>query len=71
MDLFKLQRIGNIGYDENEAMMIVAENEAIARAMANKAAADEGRIWHIEQLVLCFKVDASVPNVVLKSFKNG
>jgi hypothetical protein len=72
MKIFKLQKTGKPGYDENEAMIVVAENEAKARSIANKAAADEGRIWHLDgQFVNCSEVDVSTPGIVLISFNNG
>ncbi len=58
MKLFLLKRTGDVGWDENEAMLIRAKNEQTARTMANVASADEGEIWTDNKKVDCIVVTA-------------
>lgn len=70
MIVFYLYRdLNSVGWDEYASKVIVAENEARARQLANENAADfEGRIWEDVDLVECEVVNTEKEDVILTSF---
>jgi hypothetical protein len=59
------------GYDENEAMAILANNERQARRIANAHRNHEGAIWEDKRRVTCKLVDTGVAGLVLISYNAG
>jgi len=71
MKIFLLKRKKLVGYDEFGAMLIVAKNEVRAREIANKHAADEGRIWADAARVSCKIIDGKTEGIVISDFNQG
>lgn len=59
------------GYDYNEAMVIVADNERQARSFANVKAKEEGKLWHLKKKVSCEVVKTELSHIVCISFIAG
>lgn len=71
MNIFLLGRINETWYDEYLGKVIVAENEAQAREMANDDVGDEGKVWTDATEVSCIEIDMSKSAVILQSFHAG
>ncbi len=70
MALYLLTR-ADFGYDEYDAKLIRAENEAKARDLANEETGDEGSLWDRDE-VKCEEISPEgEPRVVLVSFNAG
>lgn len=71
MNIYVLERIGKVGWDEVEGVVIVAPSEDAARLIANTDTGDEGKIWDNPAKVTCKIVDPNVEGIVLSSFRAG
>lgn len=66
---YLLLRIGNIGYDEYDSMLVRAENSNEAREIANSRCGDEGKIWTDTKKVTCQVIRATgMSKLILSSF---
>lgn len=70
MHFYKLWR-RNVGIDENEGHVVVAEDEGHARKLCNFEARDEGMIWENPALAECVRLDLEHPGIILTSFIGG
>lgn len=72
MNVYFLDRINAvIDYDEACEMVIVAETEEIARALANKNHHDEGAIWADKSITACTIIDSNREAVICIDVNNG
>lgn len=71
MKIWILRRKDQIGYDEYDGKVVVAEDEWRARDIANRRVGDEGRIWDDPTIVICDEVDNDIEGIVLASFCAG
>ena len=71
MNIYVLERLGKVSWDECEGFVIVASREAGARLLANTKSGDEGKIWDDPAKVSCKIVDPSVEGIVLEAFRAG
>lgn len=70
--IYLLSRTGEIGYDENDSMCVLASSESEARAIANENYSNEGAIWNDSSKVECEEVDLFDPaRLLLASFNAG
>lgn len=53
MKFWILERRRNVGYDEYDAKVVMAETEEEARRVANKNTGDEGMLWDAPDEVAC------------------
>jgi len=56
MKIWILKRIGAVGFDQMEQQLVRAENEEIARHIANGGSCDEGEIWDDPARVSCEEI---------------
>ena len=70
MNIYFLNRENN-RQEQYRSKIIVAENEARAREIANEETGDEGQVWQDESLVTCVIVDANKEGVVCSDYYNG
>lgn len=75
MNLYKLERKDNPGYDEYDGFVIAANDHDEARKLANGQSADEGQIWDKLELVRCSRIGETTyfdrPHIILSSFCAG
>ena len=71
MKIYLLRRKDNIGYDEYDSKVIVADSEQRARKLANEFVGDEGTIWDNPKFVTCEEVDNTLEGVLITSFNAG
>jgi len=73
MNLYLIDRIGHVGYDEFDGFVIAAESETEARSLCNQA--DEGDIWGNQLDATCELIgtakDGTNKGVILESFNAG
>ncbi len=53
MKLFILKRLDAPAYDEFDSMVVRAERESDARAVASNNSGDEGSVWQNQKCVTC------------------
>lgn len=76
VQLWKLERTGGVGYDENAGFIVAASTEESARDIAGRAAADEGSsTWWDTRLSSCVLIGAATDDlpsgVVQSNFRAG
>ncbi len=48
MQIYILTRLGIAGYDQYDSKVVIAEDKARARKLANVEYGDEGKIWEMK-----------------------
>lgn len=71
MQIYCLTLIDSVDWDEFDGKVIVAQNEADARRIANKHTGTEGKVWEDTAFVKCEIVNTDKEGVVLESFCAG
>lgn len=73
MKLWKLERTGDIGYDEADGFVIAALTPKEARLIASNWAGDEGScVWTSKSLSTCRTIVVGKrPRVILRSYAGG
>jgi len=56
MNIYILERTGDVDWDEFSAKVIKAANEKRAREVANIDTGNEGELWTDEEAVTCNKI---------------
>jgi hypothetical protein len=73
LKIWHIKRLTEVGYDEYDAFVVIAETAGKARKLANEEECREGdRIWANPELASCAELKAEgEPRVVLGSFNAG
>lgn len=71
MKIYLLNRTDDIGYDEYDSKIVVAETARRARKLANEHVGNEGTVWQNTEIVTCRQVSTTEEGEVLASFNAG
>lgn len=63
MNLYRLERKDDVGYDEYEEKIVYAKTSSQARKIANEVVGDEGEIWTNIKLVSCKRIEKKIGEV--------
>lgn len=72
MKLYQLTRKDNVNWDENEEMVVLANNAKEARQLASESAADEGsHVWKHSEYSECKVMKNTKARVLIVSNKGS
>ena len=72
VNIYLLERIGSIGYDEADGFVVAAASPEAARQQAAENAGDEGGdTWLMPGLSTCDAINPRQSGVILRSFRAG
>jgi len=66
------RKAADVGWDEFDAKIVLADNQPTARVIANQNTGDEGKIWEHLTAVTCVEITLDgKPRELLGSFRAG